>query len=57
MLGITMQLNISVTLTPQVTTNTYHHMKKVLLLKKEKIKKIQSMGELDQNTYVKKNDT
>ena len=34
MLDITVQLDISTMLTPQVTTTIYHHMKKVLLLKK-----------------------
>jgi len=56
MLDITMQLKISVRLTPQVTTIIFHHMKKVLL-KKEKRKKIQKYGVLDQNSYVNKNDT
>jgi len=52
MLGITMLLDISVRLmTPQVTTIICHHMKKVLL------KKYKNMGELDQNSYVNKNDT
>ena len=36
MLGITVQLDISARLTPQITTIICHHMKKVLLLKKEK---------------------
>jgi len=36
MLGIIMQLDISATLTPQVTTIICHHMKKVLLKKKKK---------------------
>ena len=31
MLGITIQLDISTRLTPQVATIIYHHMKKVLL--------------------------
>jgi len=58
MLGITMQLDISVRLTHQLTTIICHHMKKVLL-KKEKRKKIQkkNIGGLDQNPYVNKNDT
>jgi len=43
MLSLTMQLDISVRLTSQVTTIIYHHMKKVLL-KKEKKKKIQKYG-------------
>ena len=34
MLGITMLLDISARLTPQVTTIICHHMKKVLLKKK-----------------------
>ena len=38
MLGITMQLDILVRLTPQVTTIICHHMKKVLL-KRENTKK------------------
>jgi len=36
MLGITMQLDISAKLTPQVTTIICHHMKKVLLKKRKK---------------------
>jgi len=52
MLGITMQLDISARLTPQVTTTIIcYHMKKVLL------KKIKKNEELDQNSYVNKNDT
>jgi len=51
MLGITMQLDISVRLTPQLTSIIWHHMKKII------IKKIQkNMRGLDQNPYVKKND-
>jgi len=46
-----MQLDISAKLTPQVTTIICHHMRKILL-KKEKRKKIQKYGELDQNPYV-----
>jgi len=45
MLGITMQLDISIMLTPQVTTIICHHMKKILL-KKEQRKKIQKYGEV-----------
>jgi len=56
MLGITMQLDISARLTPQVTTIICHHMKKVLL-KKEKERKYKNMGGLDQNPHVNKNDT
>jgi len=44
MLGITMQLDISARLTPQVTTIICHHMKKVLL-KKEKERKYKNMGD------------
>jgi len=47
-------------LTPQVTIIICHHTKKVLLKKrKRRIKKIQKeyMGGLDQNPYIKKNDT
>jgi len=55
-LGITMQLDISAKLTPQVTTIICHHIKKKLL-KKEKRKKIQKYGGLDQNSYVNTNDT
>jgi len=40
MLDITMQLEISVRLTPQVTTIICHHMKKVLLKKEKKNTKI-----------------
>ena len=39
MLSITMQLDISVRLTPQVTTIICHHMKKVLLQKGKRIQK------------------
>ena len=35
MLGITMQLDISTRLTPQVTTIICHHMKKKVLLKEK----------------------
>jgi len=51
MLGITIQLDISASLTPQVTTN-HHHMKKVLLKKIYK-----NMGGIGQNPYVNKIDT
>jgi len=37
MLSITMKLDTSARLTPQVTTITCHHMKKVLLEKRKKI--------------------
>ena len=57
MLGITMQLDISARLTPQVTTIICHHMKKVLLKKKKKKRKYKNMGGLDQNPHVNKNDT
>ena len=40
MFGITVQLDISVMLTPQVTTISCHHAKKVLLKIKENTKKI-----------------
>jgi len=56
MLGITMLLDISAKLTPQVTTIICHHMKKILL-KKEKERKYKNMGGLYQNSYVNKNDT
>jgi len=39
MLGITMQLDISARLTPQVTTIICHHMKKLLLKKNKKERK------------------
>jgi len=55
MLGITMQLDISARLTPQVTTIICHHMKKILL-KKEKERKYKNMERLDQNPHVNKND-
>jgi len=45
MLSITMQLDISAMLTPQVTTIIFHHMKKIVLLKKEK--KYKNKEELD----------
>jgi len=35
-LGITMQLDISAKLTPQVTTIIYHHMKKNIIKKRKK---------------------
>jgi len=38
MLGITIQLDISAKLTPQVTTIIYHHMKKILLKQRKKKK-------------------
>ena len=41
MLGMNMQFDISIRLTPQVTTIICHHMKKVLLKEKRKRKKIQ----------------
>jgi len=56
MLGITMLLDISTRLTPQVTTLICHHMKKILLKKKKKIK-YKNMRGLDKNSYVNKNDT
>jgi len=49
MLDITMQLDISARLTLQVRTIICLHMKK-LLLKEEKIKKIQKYGGSDQNS-------
>jgi len=55
-----MQLDISARLTPQVTTIICHHMKKVLLKKKEKRKEIQKkkyIKRLDQNPYVNKKKT
>jgi len=36
MLGITMQLDISTRLTPQITRIIYHRMKKILLKKRKK---------------------
>jgi len=45
MLGITMQLNISHGLTPQVTTIICHHMKKVLLKKEKERKYKKNMGD------------
>ena len=39
MLDITMKLDISTKLTPQVSTIIYHNMKKVLLKKRKKRKK------------------
>jgi len=52
MLDITMQLDISTRLTPEVTTIICHHMKKNIIQKKKK-----NIGELDQNSYVNKNNT
>ena len=58
MLGITMQLDISARLTPQVTTIICHHIKKnIIIIKKEKERKYKNMGGLDQNSHVNKNDT
>jgi len=57
MLGITMLLDISASLTPQVTTIVCHHIKKNIIKKRKKRKKIQKYGKLDQNPYVNKNDT
>jgi len=51
MLGITMLLDISTRLTPQVTTIIYHHIKNIIK------KKYKNMGGLDQNSYVNKNNT
>jgi len=45
MVGVTMQLNISARLTPQVTTIICHYIKKVLLKKRKKRNKIQKYGE------------
>jgi len=58
MLDITMQLDISARLIPQVTTIICHHIKKILLEEKRKRKKIQkkNIGGLYQNTYVNKNN-
>jgi len=57
MLGITIQLDISVRLTHQVITIICHYMKKVLLKKRKKKENIKKMGKLDQNPYVTKNNT
>jgi len=54
MLSIIIQLDISVRLTLQTTIIICYHMKKVLLKKEKKYK---NTGELDQNSYVNKNDT
>jgi len=51
MLDITILLDISAKLRPQVTTIICHHIKKILL------KKIQKYGRLNQNSYVNKNYT
>jgi len=53
MLGTIMQLDISARSIPQVKTIICHQMKNVLLKKKY----TQKYGELDQNSYVNKNDT
>jgi len=45
MLGITMLLDISARLTPQVTTIICHHIKKVLLKKGRKKRKYKNMGD------------
>jgi len=39
-----MQLDISASLTPQVTIIICHHMKKILLKKKKKKRKYKNMG-------------
>jgi len=52
MLGITMQLDISVRLTSQVTTIICHHMKKSII--KKKIKKIQLFTKYRLTPYKKK---
>jgi len=54
MLDITMQLDISAMLIPQVTTIICHLMKKNIIKKEKKYKNI---GGLDQNPYINKNDT
>ena len=43
MLGIIMQLKISARLIPQVTTISYHHMKKILLNKKKIVTKLKNI--------------
>jgi len=43
MLGIIMQLDISVMLTLQVTTIIYHHMKKKIIKKRKKKKNYKNM--------------
>jgi len=57
MLVITMQFDISLRLTLQVTTIICHHKKKNIIKKKKKERKYKNMGRLDQNSYVNKNDT
>jgi len=52
----TIQVKISVRLTPQVTIIIYYHMKKVLLNKRKKKENTKNTGQ-DQNSYVNKNDT
>jgi len=47
-----MLLDISVRLTPQVTTIICHHIKKSIIKRN-----IQKYGRLNQNSYVNKNDT
>jgi len=51
MLDITMQLDISVRLTPQVTIIFNHHIKNIIK------KKYKNMEKLYQNSYFNKNDT
>jgi len=55
MLGITMQLDISARLTPQVTTIIFHHMKNILL--KQKKKENTKIWGTRPKPYVNKNDT
>jgi len=58
MLGVTMQLDISTMLTPQLTTIICHHTKKILLKTRKKERNYNKIMEgLDQNSYVNKNDT
>jgi len=45
MLGITMQLDISARLTPQVTTIISHHMKKNIIKKNKNKIKYKNMGD------------
>ena len=55
--GIIMQLDISVKLTSQVTTIICHYIKKNIIKKRKKERKYKNMEGLDQNTYVNTNDT
>jgi len=53
MLGLTMKLDISARLTPQVTKIICHHIKKNIIKKERKKGSTNKYGELDQKSYIK----